>query len=81
MNVPASPCCRVAGPTSTAMTYLGEFHMEKTRAKAMIIFGLFPGGWTLFVAVLAYLVLPLEMAWELPSFYGPGAVFRLAPRK
>ncbi|XP_034246077.1 putative transporter svop-1 [Thrips palmi] len=66
----------VAGPTSTAMAYLGEFHTEKTRAKAMIILGLFPGGWTLFVAMLAYLVLPLDIAWELPSFYGEGALYR-----
>ncbi|KAE8753104.1 hypothetical protein FOCC_FOCC000027 [Frankliniella occidentalis] len=57
---------RVAGPTSTAMAYLGEFHSERTRSRAMVIFGVFPGGASLAVAALAYLVLPLDLAWSLP---------------
>ncbi|KAK3910985.1 Synaptic vesicle glycoprotein 2B [Frankliniella fusca] len=57
----------VAGPTSTAMAYLGEYHSEKTRAKALVVFGLFPGGASLVVAAVAYLVLPLELSsWSLP---------------
>lgn len=56
----------VAGPTSTAMAYLGEFHSERTRSRAMVIFGVFPGGASLAVAALAYLVLPLDLAWSLP---------------
>ena len=65
--LPLSPshlCARrVGAPTSSAMAYLGEFHTEQSRARSMVILGLFPGGSTLLVAGLAYLVLPLHLPW------------------
>lgn len=66
----------VAGPTSTAMAYLGEFHTEQSRAKALLVFGMFPGGASLFAAALAYLVLPLDLGWTLPWI----ALFRFGGR-
>lgn len=66
-----------AAPTSTGMAYLGEFHAEASRAKAIIILGLFPGGATLVVAGLAYLILPMQLSWTLPWLDTPFRPWRL----
>lgn len=60
--------CSVSGIQSAALVYLGEFHGERTRARAVTIATMFMGLSLIYMSVMAMVVLPWSFVMNVGGF-------------
>lgn len=70
--------CRFSGVQATGVVYMGEFHSNKTRARAVVFVSMFMTASIPFMSVVGWVIIPMKWSFNIfGMIYRPWRLFIL----